>query len=84
MLPFLFYRKGAFSIMVCYPQRLTMILLFIVYSGVPVNLKTIQKIPNQLRFSHEHVGDLWQGDVMYGPYISIGREKDSDLSAYVY
>ncbi len=28
-----------------------------------------------LRFSHEHVGDLWQGDVMYGPYISIGKKK---------
>ena len=28
-----------------------------------------------LRFSHEHVGDLWQGDVMYGPYITIGKKK---------
>ena len=28
-----------------------------------------------LRFSHERVGDLWQGDVMYGPYITIGKKK---------
>ena len=28
-----------------------------------------------MRFSHEHVGDLWQGDVMYGPYITIGKKK---------
>jgi transposase InsO family protein len=31
--------------------------------------------PESLRFSHEHVGDLWQGDVMYGPYITIGKKK---------
>lgn len=28
-----------------------------------------------LRFSYEHVGDLCQGDVMYGPQIMIGRKK---------
>lgn len=28
-----------------------------------------------LRFSHEHVGDLWQGDVLYGPYITVGKRK---------
>jgi len=28
-----------------------------------------------LRFSYERVGDLWQGDVMYGPYITIGKKK---------
>jgi transposase InsO family protein len=31
--------------------------------------------PESLRFSHEHAGDLWQGDVMYGPYITIGKKK---------
>ncbi|KUK71665.1 MAG: Transposase [Clostridiales bacterium 38_11] len=31
--------------------------------------------PESLRFSHENVGDLWQGDVMYGPYITIGKRK---------
>ena len=31
--------------------------------------------PDSLRFAHEHVGDLWQGDVMYGPYITIGKKK---------
>jgi transposase InsO family protein len=28
-----------------------------------------------LRFSHEHVNDLWQGDVLYGIYITIGKKK---------
>lgn len=28
-----------------------------------------------LRFSYEHVGDLWQGDVLYGPHIMVGRKK---------
>lgn len=28
-----------------------------------------------LRFSHEHVGDLWQGDCLYGPPIMVGRKK---------
>ncbi|HQB64039.1 MAG TPA: DDE-type integrase/transposase/recombinase, partial [Sedimentibacter sp.] len=31
--------------------------------------------PESLRFSHEHVGDLWQGDVLYGPYITEGKRK---------
>ena len=31
--------------------------------------------PESLRFSYEHVGDLWQGDVMYGPYIKIDKKK---------
>lgn len=28
-----------------------------------------------LRFSYEHVGELVQGDVMYGPHITVGRKK---------
>lgn len=31
--------------------------------------------PESLRFSYEHVGDLWQGDVLYGPYLTVGRKK---------
>lgn len=30
---------------------------------------------DSLRFSYEHVGDLWQGDILYGPYITVGRKK---------
>jgi transposase InsO family protein len=37
--------------------------------------KTNDEQAESLRFSHEHVGDLWQGDVMYGPYITVGRKK---------
>jgi len=28
-----------------------------------------------LRFSHEHVGDLWQGDVLYGHHITVGKKR---------
>ena len=31
--------------------------------------------PEPLRFSYEHAGDLWQGDALYGPYITVGRKK---------
>jgi len=37
--------------------------------------KNDEENSESLRFSHEHVGDLWQGDVMYGPYITIGKKK---------
>lgn len=37
--------------------------------------KPDEEKPETLRFSHEHVGDLWQGDVMYGPDLSIGNKK---------
>jgi len=38
-------------------------------------LKPEAEQAESLRFSYEHVGDLWQGDVMYGPYITIGNKK---------
>lgn len=37
--------------------------------------KPAEESADSLRFSHEHVGDLWQGDVMYGPYITVGKKK---------
>jgi len=36
---------------------------------------TAAKKAESLRFSYEHVGDMYQGDVMYGPQITIGRKK---------
>lgn len=44
-------------------------------SGISGKLDTEGEKAESLRFSHEHVGDLWQGDVMYGPYITIGKRK---------
>ena len=37
--------------------------------------KQADESADSLRFSHEHVGDLWQGDVLYGPYITVGKKK---------
>jgi putative transposase len=42
--------------------------------------KNNAEVPESLRFSHEYVGDLWQGDVMYGPYITIGKSRFLRLS----
>ena len=38
-------------------------------------LKDNSENPEILRFAHEHVGDLWQGDVMYGYHITVGKKK---------
>jgi hypothetical protein len=27
------------------------------------------------RFSYEHINQLWQADVMYGPYIKDGKKR---------
>lgn len=41
--------------------------------------------PKELRrFSHEAVNQLWQTDVMYGPYIRVnGRKQQTYLMAYI-
>lgn len=28
-----------------------------------------------LRFSYQYPGEMWQGDILYGPYIQVGRQK---------
>lgn len=43
--------------------------------ALSAKFKNEEEKSESLRFSHEHVGDLWQGDVMYGPYITIGKKK---------
>ena len=36
------------------------------------------------RFSHQYINELWQADVMYGPYIRDGRQKKQTyLFAYI-
>jgi len=27
------------------------------------------------RFSHQWINELWQADIMYGPYIKVGKSK---------
>lgn len=37
-----------------------------------------------LRFSYQYPGEMWQGDVMYGPYIQIGKKKQQTyLHAFI-
>lgn len=37
-----------------------------------------------LRFSYQHPGEMWQGDVLYGPYIQVGKKKQQTyLHAFI-
>jgi transposase InsO family protein len=36
------------------------------------------------RFAHQWVNELWQGDIMYGPYLKVGRgKKQTYLLAFI-
>ena len=36
------------------------------------------------RFSHQHINELWQADLMYGPHIKVDRvKKQTYLSAMI-
>ena len=37
-----------------------------------------------LRFSYQHPGEMWQGDILYGPYIQVGKKKQQTyLHAFI-
>lgn len=41
-------------------------------------------IGESLRFSYQYPGEMWQGDVMYGPYLQIGKKKQQTyLHAFI-
>lgn len=43
-----------------------------------------EEVKELKRFSHENINELWQTDVMYGPYIKVGRKKKQTyLFAYI-
>lgn len=70
-----------------------------VITGSDISLSTITRFYNRIgmlpdtespqqkelrRFSHEAVNQLWQTDVMYGPYIKIdGKKQPTYLMAYI-
>ena len=39
--------------------------------------------PQMLRFSKEHVNQLWMTDVMYGPYVGTRKKQATYLLAYI-
>ena len=43
--------------------------------SVSGELKPGDETPETLRFSHESVNDLWQGDILYGIYLTVGKKK---------
>lgn len=37
-----------------------------------------------LRFSYQYPGEMWQGDILYGPYIQVGKKKQQTyLHAFI-
>jgi putative transposase len=47
------------------------------------NLK-VEEEKEMKRFSHQYINELWQTDLMYGPYITEGRKKKATyLFAYI-
>ena len=44
----------------------------------------VEGIGESLRFSYQYPGEMWQGDVMYGPYIQVGKKKQQTyLHAFI-
>lgn len=40
--------------------------------------------PELKRFSHQYINELWQADLMYGPYIKVGKtKKQTYLIAFI-
>lgn len=43
-----------------------------------------EETSESLRFSYQYPGEMWQGDVMYGPYIQVGKKKQQTyLHAFI-
>ena len=44
----------------------------------------VESTSESLRFSYQYPGEMWQGDVMYGPYIQVGKKKQQTyLHAFI-
>jgi len=50
-----------------------------------IKIETPEKVdPEMKRFSHQFPGELWQTDIMYGPYINFGKRRaQTFLSAFI-
>ena len=43
-----------------------------------------EELKDLKRFAHQNINELWQTDVMYGPYIKVGtKKKQTYLFAYI-
>ncbi|MGH4120947.1 DDE-type integrase/transposase/recombinase [Clostridium sp.] len=51
---------------------------------VPKTQLPEEELKDLKRFAHQNINELWQTDVMYGPYIKVGtKKKQTYLFAYI-
>ena len=66
------------------PDKVSLSTFYRFLKNIPVKSLDKEKEGKTKRFSHEFINELWQTDVMYGPYIKEGRTKrQTYLIAYI-
>jgi transposase InsO family protein len=66
------------------PDKVSLSTFYRFLKNIPVKSLDKEKEGKTKRFSHEYINELWQTDVMYGPYIKEGRTKrQTYLIAYI-
>ncbi|AEM78212.1 DDE-type integrase/transposase/recombinase [Thermoanaerobacter wiegelii] len=66
------------------PDKVFLSTFYRFLKNIPVKSLDKEKEGKTKRFSHEYINELWQTDVMYGPYIKEGKTKrQTYLIAYI-
>ena len=66
------------------PDKVSISTFYRFLKNIPVKSLDKEKEGKTKRFSHEYINELWQTDVMYGPYIKEGKTKrQTYLIAYI-
>lgn len=66
------------------PDKVSLSTFYRFLKNIPVKSLDKEKEGKTKRFSHEFINELWQTDVMYGPYIKEGKTKrQTYLIAYI-
>ena len=66
------------------PDKVSLSTFYRFLKNIPVKSLDKEKEGKTKRFSHEYINELWQTDVMYGPYIKEGKTKrQTYLIAYI-
>ena len=66
------------------PDKVSISTFYRFLKNIPVKSLDKEKEGKTKRFSHEFINELWQTDVMYGPYIKEGKTKrQTYLIAYI-
>ncbi|CAM0497275.1 DDE-type integrase/transposase/recombinase [Thermoanaerobacter kivui] len=66
------------------PDKVSLSTFYRFLKNIPVKSLDKEKEGKTKRFSHEYINELWQTDVMYGPYIKEGKiKRQTYLIAYI-